>query len=339
MRCSAPNHLHALALIQRASAAPSSHNTQPWCFHATDTSIDLYADRARRLPVNDPDDRELTISCGCALLNLRVAAEQHFAVRVQLLPDPRQPDWLARIQLQIPERPILASACTLAGFIEHRRSYRGPFAAREIPAAIRAELETAARTEGAWLRPLSAEERERIAAWTVVGDVRQWCDPAWRRELAAWLRTPGHGDGLVVPAPLRPLAHWAVARFDFGRIVAARDRRRVLLAPWLAVLGTAGDRPPDWLHAGQALQRVLLLACRHGLQASFMNQAIQISDLRSRVAELVDGAHPQVLLQLGYPLRESPRVPRRPLTEIVIDPAASGSDCADRATAPGSIPA
>jgi len=62
------------SLIQKAVRAPSSHNTQPWIFHVAESAINLYADRTRALPVNDPDDRELTISCGCALMNLRVAA-------------------------------------------------------------------------------------------------------------------------------------------------------------------------------------------------------------------------------------------------------------------------
>ena len=35
-------------------------------------TVELLADRTRALPVNDPQDRELTISCGCALFNLRV---------------------------------------------------------------------------------------------------------------------------------------------------------------------------------------------------------------------------------------------------------------------------
>jgi hypothetical protein len=35
----------------------------------SDTAIDVLADRTRALPVNDPEDRELTISCGCAVFN------------------------------------------------------------------------------------------------------------------------------------------------------------------------------------------------------------------------------------------------------------------------------
>lgn len=62
------------ALAQAATLAPSSHNTQPWLFWLEGQAIELLADRTRALPVNDPDDRELTISSSCALLNLRVAA-------------------------------------------------------------------------------------------------------------------------------------------------------------------------------------------------------------------------------------------------------------------------
>lgn len=55
------------SMIQRAVMAPSSHNTQPWIFRVSDWAIDLWADRTRCLPVNDPEDRELAISCGSAL--------------------------------------------------------------------------------------------------------------------------------------------------------------------------------------------------------------------------------------------------------------------------------
>ena len=86
----------ALMLIRGAVLAPSSHNTQPWLFRLSESVIDLLADRTRALPVNDPEDRELAISCGCALMNLRVAtASLGLRLRVELFPDPKEPDWLA----------------------------------------------------------------------------------------------------------------------------------------------------------------------------------------------------------------------------------------------------
>src|SRR6266487_797924 len=60
-------------LLSYAVLAPSEYNTQPWLFNVTNRTAQLYADRSRRLPRLDPDDRELVISCGAALLNLRLA--------------------------------------------------------------------------------------------------------------------------------------------------------------------------------------------------------------------------------------------------------------------------
>jgi hypothetical protein len=52
------------AARRKAVLAPSSHNTQPWVFRIGASEIDLFADRTRALPVNEPEDRELTIRCG-----------------------------------------------------------------------------------------------------------------------------------------------------------------------------------------------------------------------------------------------------------------------------------
>jgi hypothetical protein len=47
------------------------------------------------------------------------------------------------------------------------------------------------------------------------------------------------------------------------------------------VLSTDGDKPLDWLRAGQALQHALLTATRHGVSASFLTQPLELHDARS----------------------------------------------------------
>ncbi len=54
-------------LVSYAVLAPSSYNTQPWLFRVRGDTLEIIADRCRGLPVVDPNDRELTISCGTAL--------------------------------------------------------------------------------------------------------------------------------------------------------------------------------------------------------------------------------------------------------------------------------
>jgi len=61
-------------LVRYAVLAPSGHNTQPWSFRVGGDRLEVLADRPRGLPVVDPDDRELTVSCGAALGMIEHAA-------------------------------------------------------------------------------------------------------------------------------------------------------------------------------------------------------------------------------------------------------------------------
>jgi hypothetical protein len=79
-------------LLHYAFVAPSGHNTQPWLFRVTDDGVELFADRTRALPVVDPEDRELLMSCGAALCQLRVPL---LAVLSTITDNPEA--WLATI--------------------------------------------------------------------------------------------------------------------------------------------------------------------------------------------------------------------------------------------------
>src|SRR5207245_724562 len=60
-------------VVAQAARAPSIHNTQPWLFNWDGCSFELRADTHRGLSAIDPDGRELVLSCGAALYNLRLA--------------------------------------------------------------------------------------------------------------------------------------------------------------------------------------------------------------------------------------------------------------------------
>ena len=306
------------SLIHKAVRAPSSHNTQPWLFQVSESTISLYADRTRALPVNDPDDRELTISCGCALMNLRVAAAaEGLDVQIEALPVPDEPDLLARCSFYMtPGAPV--PEASLASFIEQRRTYRKRFLPRKVDAEAQNLLIDSAELEGAWLRPLTTDSaRHRAAELVAAGDAAQWANPSWRRELAVWMRPRRRGDGLTVPTIAAPVSWVVVRTFDMGGSVGAKDRELAEQSPLLAVLGTDGDQPRDWLLAGQALERVLLVACQNGLQASYLNQPIQVASLRSKLQDLVGAGFPQILLRLGYPAEEIPASPRRSVEDVI----------------------
>lgn len=325
--------------VGQATLAPSGHNSQPWRFglNVDEATVDLWADHARRLPVIDPQDRELTISCGAALLNLRLAlAQLGLPHRVELLPG--QPGSLAGASSDSPFRPpgggetgqlarvyvepwleANAADADRAKAIPLRRTYRFPFLPRPVDLAVVEELEAAARLEGAracWVQ--EPDERRELAALIREADVSMATDAHFRQELSAWMRShhTAREDGEITVfddfgSALAPL----LTRFlNWGPQAAAHDEKLALEAPLLLVLTTPGDTPSDWLRAGQALQRLLLAGARHEVQASYLNQPLEVPELRGRVA--CEGV-PQLVLRLGYQ-RHAPRpTPRRPLQEVL----------------------
>ncbi|GAA0694484.1 nitroreductase family protein [Marinobacterium maritimum] len=308
------------SLIQHAVLAPSSHNTQPWRFRLSAPSIELYADLERALPVNDPQNRELYISCGCALMNLRVAvANAGWSSRVELLPDVSDRTLLARITIE--NAPVDVALAKLFDAMLLRRTYRNRFKEEPLEAALQELLRHAAEMEQACLNIIATEDkRDELIKLVREGDSLQWQNETWRRELAQWLHSGRQGDGLKVPGLVAPLVRGVVRHFDMGRSMASQDSFLADESPVLMLLSTEGDAPRAWLQAGQALQRVLLEAQRHGVQASYLNQPIQVAELRPQVQQaFAMDEFPQILLRMGYPDELLPASPRRPVDEVVAE--------------------
>ena len=313
-------------ILHYAILAASSHNTQPWLFRIEDSAIEVFADRTRALPVCDPDDRQLVISCGAAIYHARLAL-RHFGHRdvFQILPKTHDSDFLAIIRRDepytaTPEEQQLFRA------IQKRRTNRSRFEDRKVPDGLLVDLQQAARMEGATLHIVRGETRRNAVADLVAeGDRTQMSQKSFRRELAAWVRSnrsiqqdgiPGYGFGFTdivsVGGP------FVIRTFDLGGFQAAKDRDLATGSPVIAVLHTEADTTRDWIAAGQALARVLLRARADGVWTSFLNQPIEVEALRPKLRDAVDiTGFPQLLLRMGYGPEVRP-TPRRAVKDVII---------------------
>ncbi len=98
----------------------------------------------------------------------------------------------------------------------------------------------------------------------------------------------------------------------------AGDKGRLIReAPAAVVLSTAGDDRSDWLTAGQALARVLVVAAQYGLVSSYADEPVESDGLRTNVAALIGGGYPQVVFRIGYPEPEpAPATAQRPAHDV-----------------------
>lgn len=303
----------AQAVADALAHAPSVHNTRPWRLAGDGRVVELRVDVRRRLSATDPDDRELRISCGAALLNVRLTmAVRGRRALVGLLPDPTSPGLVATLRPAehagpTPEETALHAA------IPHRRSHRLPFADRPVSGSHRMLLRRAAETEGAWLHAVHEPgERRRLRALLTAAHRRQWADPGFRAEWERWTGRPdGEPYGVRAGAGGAPPEHndvWMVRDFTHGAPPVAgppapgRDPE-----PLLLVIGTSTDLPTAHLRAGMALQRVLLTATALGLAASVVSAPTEVRETRAALGRMYGpGVHAQVLVRVGHAARQDP---------------------------------
>ena len=308
----------------RATFAPSVHNTQPWRLHLVEGRLDIYADPSRQLQVLDPTSRQLLISCGCALMNARVAlAGAGRGVRVERSGQASRATPIASL---IPtDEPADLVLAALDPVLELRQTNRRRFAEDEVAEPVMSTLEEAAAAEGAALFTIrDPEQRIAVATLSQRADAIENLNPAYRAELRAWTSDdPSRRDG--VPSLAVPHVDGSseddvpIRDFDTRGTGGLPARTRSSMKQTMVLLCTEGDTPAYWVRAGEALERVLLEITRHGLSASLLTQVTEVPSTRAELRhELKLVEHPHVLLRIGRaPITPASR--RRRLVEVLTE--------------------
>lgn len=319
-------------LLRRAAArairAPSIHNTQPWRFVLTGDTLEIHADRTRQLGVLDPRGRQLSISCGCALYNARVAiAAAGYEPVVHRLPDEDRPDLLARVSIGAPLHWPGSGALDRA--IDQRRTNRRAFIGDPVPDWLITELTLAARAEHGLLLPVTEPvHRAAVARLSMQADRLERADPAYLTELAAWTTDdPRRADGVQaasVPYAGPHLAHpdpVPVRGFDLRGIGWLPPSSDSGPDQCLLLLYSQDDQPRGWLRTGEALEHVWLKLTHYGFWASPLTHLVEVRQTHEQLrTELGLTGAPQTLLRVG---RAPETVPtqRRALVDVIVDQA------------------
>lgn len=331
-----------MSAVQMATLAPSVLNIQPWQFVARRHSIEVRRDPGRFLRAVDPYNRAITISCGAALFNLRVAITAlGRRPEVELLPEGPRSALLARVTTASADPSGHRSQHRLYDALPARRTSRTPFVAKSLPPDVASRLEEAAAAERATFRLLSANTAIDVGHLVREADRAQRSDDELRSEVRRWVdRGADAVDGIprlaLGPMAREPLS--LVRDYAMGDLVTGRPSADFERHPTLGILLTHDDDSEAWLQAGQALERVWLEATAGGLALSLFTQPLEVSILRwlarpltarspqhSGRADPGTGAGetferpfwPQALLRIGVASDDTPATPRRPLSDVL----------------------
>ena len=308
--------------VERASLAPSVHNTQPWHFVVRPDALELHAVNDRQLRALDPTGRQMVISCGCALFNARVALAADRVLQIDRLPDAAQPDILARVTMvdkPAPWTPLVR----LDPQIDRRHTNRRDFFDENVPPDVVYELTTAAEQEEASLVQIVEPEQKLAAAQlSQEAEAIQNADPRYRAELETWTTTDLHRtDGVPVYAiphtDERSEPESLVRNFDVAGKGWLPRLKQSSLNHCMMVLGMAESNRLAWLRGGEALQRILLEATRLDYVVSIASQVVEVRSTRDRLREeLCLDFHPLLLMRIGQ-AAPTPASKRRDPTMII----------------------
>ena len=141
------------AVEEAMAAAVLTDCNAPWSLHRTQDTIELHGELP---PLADPQHREMMLTGGAALLNLRILIRglgMHPAVRA--VPDPTRRDLIAVVRLE-GSRPVTADDralvdAVLHGVNRHPASSDPPVTASLAGTPLLTALRRAAKVEQAWL--------------------------------------------------------------------------------------------------------------------------------------------------------------------------------------------
>ena len=334
-----------LTLVSAAILGASPHNTQPWLFQVSDSSIDMYIDASRNVGALDPYLREAHIGVGCALENLlRAAPPNGYAATAVLtpgklapIPTEPTPQLVARIKLAHGTR----KQDELYEAIPQRRTNRSRYNPH-LPLPPDFLKAIAHLTDNPKVKLfLFTDETDREAITELSSSAKQelFADPQVQADSNRWVRLRwedvqkfrdgltvddfGLGDGEKTIAKLMP----------DNMLESIRNQREaeeysdlMLSAPLIGVIAVRDryDREQSLL-AGRTWQRLHLFATAKQVAARPCNHAVEIIDYDRAFGKGAGHAalfnkitrdpswQPTFVFCMGYPRLPASNSPRRPV--------------------------
>jgi hypothetical protein len=309
-------------LVRYATLAANGHNTQPWKFAIAESGINIYPDYTRRLPVVDPDDREMWISLGCALENLLVAARA-----AGYAPEVTYPDSAADyIHVQFTADTPQAGA--LFDAIPARQNTRSEYDGQPIQTAALDQMHATPLEPGVELHFVTTPAGlETVLEYVNQGNLSQYADDAFVDELIDWLRFNKREalaslDGLYTRCTGNPeVPRWLGQMFMAGmkpQTLAGADAKKLRSSPGAVVIASESDDKAAWVRTGQVYERLALTMTSLGIRSAFLNQPIEVAALRPQFQRALGlgESQPQLIVRYGY-ADLMPRSPRRPVEQVL----------------------
>jgi hypothetical protein len=311
-------------LLEAASFAPSTVNTQPWLFKVQGNVIELYMDTQRKLPVSDPLGRQAYISLGACWKNLVLSLESYgLAYTAEELLPAEENKPVASITIQDFIAKKHDEKTTTA--IKDRHTNRFPFDHSGIPSQLIDKIKQYSSNDTEI--NLIEDDLKKNTITPIVLDAvfETFSRKDWLKELSHWIKPsldkyedgmPGYYLGIpklisfILPFILR---HGNVAKKQ-------KEIHKTMLAwvPAYGVITTSENNPRHWFRVGEKFEDIAIEAEKFGIKIGILTAPIEIES-QSQKLQLAIGTKqiPQMFFRIGYTSKTPIFSPRLPIQKII----------------------
>lgn len=300
-----------LQILTFATRAPSTHNSQPWLFKLNQNGVSVFYDPKLKLPQADQEGRDLYISIGCMLENMRIASLHFgFDTHVEIAID-ESTHQIAHI-IFIPNNSLTSEQNEkFFAQIPKRVNARGQFSEQKMSNEIKnliQETVSAFEIENITLNLLDkSEDIKRIAELTQEAMHVAYKNHDFRSEMSDWMNSnistkkqglPGYS--LKMPLMISLIIPILIKYVDMGKFLGKLNLKSLGSAPLLVVLSGQNTKE-KWITIGQCAERLMLALQAEGLQTSIYVGSIEMGDLYRGVQQLTKSSErPQFIFAVGY---------------------------------------
>ncbi len=306
-------------ILESAGRAPSAHNTQPWLLKETQDGLEVWLCESRTLPFADSSYSDVLHSIGACIENIRLTLESFgFAMTYKTPNSITFSEPIAYIRW---EEHGNTSDKSLYHMIPIRRTSRLPYEPKEIPNTIIEELQSACAPA---LKLYTITDRlkiHNIQKLTKEATLIQFEDTNISTELYSWLRfskrdSRWYRDGLnaaclglnrleslATKYLLAPKVLKILCSFNLHRIIFSNAQQHAPQTNTICLLTTKNTDIASRIEAGMTLQRIWLLAAKHGLVTHPLSAATDVPQTCAHVKKQFgapqEEAHVNVF-RIGY---------------------------------------
>lgn len=321
-----------LEILSCATRAPSTHNSQPWLFKIVPNGVSVFYDKKLKLPEADKNGRDLFISMGCMLENMKIAAIHFgFEMFTKISIDEGN-QHVAEITFFEKLSELKKKDDKMFNQIIRRVNGRGKFKEEKIPENISEKIKNIVNefTDYKISLTMLTEKKNinKMAMLTQESIHAVYHRPSFRLEMSHWMNSnlskkkegiPGYS--LRMPLFLSIIIPFIIRHFNIGKFLGKLNFKSLNSAPLIIVLSSSIDTKENWIHIGQCAEKVMLFLQSEGFQTSIFVGSVEIGGLYKQVQELTGlmSDRPQFVFAVGHTGANHKITPRHELKDKIIE--------------------